>query len=345
MQVTAIAREETRTARTEPAAGFRVGGAAFSEILDSTRSEAPPLHTVKRGENLSRICRDFLRGLGKSPTAPDIYAAVERVAQANNLANKDLIHPGQELDLSCLASKIETIAPAPTASEAPVAAGPRPEPPEPLRPTNPEFAAAFAAFDMPLNLISAPLGFLEPMGPVGTADEMDTLPTPLNVEKALQTMATRLREGRDEARAVEAESPWRQVLGAPARLTSEFGVRRDPLTRRWQHHDGIDLATAKGTEIRPFRPGEVVYSGWQPGYGKVVIVRHDDGLESVYGHNSKNRVRVGQRVDVDTPLAEVGSTGRSTGPHLHFEVRRDGVAIDPIPFLAATPSIDVAEAF
>ncbi|MDX9975591.1 MAG: M23 family metallopeptidase [FCB group bacterium] len=131
------------------------------------------------------------------------------------------------------------------------------------------------------------------------------------------------------------DSPWSQILGQPAHLTSEFGIRKDPFTRRWVQHEGLDLAAPEGTTVTPMRAGEVVYSGWQSGYGKMVIVRHDDGLETVYGHGSKLLVRAGERVTEDTPLAEVGSTGRSTGSHLHFEVRKDGSAVDPVPYLTA----------
>jgi murein DD-endopeptidase MepM/ murein hydrolase activator NlpD len=74
-------------------------------------------------------------------------------------------------------------------------------------------------------------------------------------------------------------------------------------------------------------------------------VRHDDGLETVYGHNAQNLVKTGDRVEAQTVLAKVGSTGRSTGPHLHFEVRRNGTAIDPIPFLAPGPNEALAKAY
>lgn len=125
-------------------------------------------------------------------------------------------------------------------------------------------------------------------------------------------------------------SPWSQILGGPGRLTSVFGMRNDPFTGLPTHHDGLDIAAEPGTTVYPLREGRVTYSGWKGGYGQMVVVDHGDGVETVYGHTSKNMARVGQWVHEDTPIAEVGSTGRSTGPHLHFEARRNDRAIDPI---------------
>jgi murein DD-endopeptidase MepM/ murein hydrolase activator NlpD len=132
-------------------------------------------------------------------------------------------------------------------------------------------------------------------------------------------------------------TPWSRTLGGPARLTSGYGMRKDPFTGRPAFHHGIDLAAPRGTSIYPFEGGTVKFNGWKSGYGRVVVVEHDNGLESFYGHTSKNLVPVGTRVDRDTPIAEVGSTGRSTGAHLHFEVRREGKAVNPLPYLQQSP--------
>jgi murein DD-endopeptidase MepM/ murein hydrolase activator NlpD len=125
-------------------------------------------------------------------------------------------------------------------------------------------------------------------------------------------------------------SPWSQILGGPGRLTSVFGMRNDPFTGQPTHHDGLDIAADPGTTVYPLRQGRVTFSGWKNGYGQMVIVDHGNGLETVYGHTSKNTAQVGQWVRENTPIAEVGSTGRSTGPHLHFEARRNDRPIDPI---------------
>jgi murein DD-endopeptidase MepM/ murein hydrolase activator NlpD len=94
-------------------------------------------------------------------------------------------------------------------------------------------------------------------------------------------------------------------------------------------HHGIDIAAPEGTSIHPVRGGEVTFSGSQQGYGNVVVVDHGDGSVTKYAHNRANRVAAGDRVETDTVIAEVGSTGRSTGPHLHFEARYEGKKIHP----------------
>jgi len=117
------------------------------------------------------------------------------------------------------------------------------------------------------------------------------------------------------------------VWPARGRLTSRFGWRR------WRHHDGIDIAAPYGSPVTAARDGVIVYSGWYHAYGKAVIIDHGSGLQTLYGHNSKNLVRAGQRVTKGQLIAHVGSTGRSTGPHLHFEVRINGRPVNPIKYL------------
>jgi len=131
------------------------------------------------------------------------------------------------------------------------------------------------------------------------------------------------------AEAKESAAKCAAILDAAPRISSEYGMRRNPFTKAMEHHDGVDLAVAAGTGVYPAMEGTVVFSGWQAGYGKTVVVRHDDGLETLYAHNQSNLAKVGQRVTQDTRIAKVGSSGNSTGPHVHFEVRRDGKAINP----------------
>jgi murein DD-endopeptidase MepM/ murein hydrolase activator NlpD len=112
------------------------------------------------------------------------------------------------------------------------------------------------------------------------------------------------------------------------RLTGRFEVRKG------RRHEGIDLAAKPGTLIRAAESGRVIYSGKGLGaYGKVVIVRHSDLYATVYAHNRKNRVRKGDFVDKGEVIAEVGQTGNATGPHLHFEIRRDEYPVDPLDYL------------
>lgn len=113
------------------------------------------------------------------------------------------------------------------------------------------------------------------------------------------------------------------------RVSSEFGHRTDPITGRGRFHHGIDIAANHGTPVYPAAPGKVIFSGERGGYGNIVEVLHDNGYVTRYGHNQKNLVKEGDRVDISSPIAYVGSTGRSTGPHLHFEVLKAGTAINP----------------
>jgi murein DD-endopeptidase MepM/ murein hydrolase activator NlpD len=106
-----------------------------------------------------------------------------------------------------------------------------------------------------------------------------------------------------------------------------FGVKQG------QRHDGIDLSAPEGTPVRAAAAGEVIYVGTQSGYGLIVIVRHAGGLITLYAHNSEVLVKDGDRVEAGTPVAKVGQTGRTSGPHLHFEVREGTRPRDPLQFL------------
>lgn len=117
------------------------------------------------------------------------------------------------------------------------------------------------------------------------------------------------------------------------RITSKFGYRIHPISGKRQFHDGLDIANDSGTKIVAAGSGIVTYSGWNGGYGRVIIISHGYGYKSVYAHNRKNLVAVGERVKKGQVIAELGNTGRSTGPHLHFEVYYKGNKIDPLKIL------------
>lgn len=117
------------------------------------------------------------------------------------------------------------------------------------------------------------------------------------------------------------------------RVSSNYGWRRDPFSGRRAWHTGVDIAAPPGRSVVAAAEGKVVFTGWNGNYGKCVIIRHDFGFETVYGHLSKILVSVGDRVKKAQKIGEVGNTGRSTGPHLHYEVRRYGKVVNPWPHL------------
>jgi len=117
------------------------------------------------------------------------------------------------------------------------------------------------------------------------------------------------------------------------RLTDRYGWRIHPITRKRNFHKGIDIAAPKGTDISAADDGKVVFAGKSGGYGNLVILRHNSGYETRYAHCSKVNVKIGDKVTVGDTVAEVGSTGMSTGYHLHFEIRKHGKIIDPHEYL------------
>ena len=118
------------------------------------------------------------------------------------------------------------------------------------------------------------------------------------------------------------------------RVSSEFGPRVHPVLGIRRNHDGIDIAAATGTPIAAAADGKVTFAGRRGGYGNVVIIEHANGTETRYAHQDTISVGVGQTVRAGERVGTVGSTGLSTGPHLHFEVRRGGQPVDPRSLLA-----------
>ena len=121
--------------------------------------------------------------------------------------------------------------------------------------------------------------------------------------------------------------------GWQSRVTSEFGYRSDPFTGETRGHAGMDLSVPTGTPIRAALPGTVTVAQYNSSYGYYVVVDHGSGLSTLYAHNSKLLVRVGQTVEAGDIVSLSGSTGRSTGPHLHFEVRVNGERTNPRYYL------------
>ena len=119
------------------------------------------------------------------------------------------------------------------------------------------------------------------------------------------------------------------------RISSGFGYRVDPFLKRPAFHSGIDFVASAGTTVHATAPGRVSIAGWDGGYGQMVEIQHADGISTRYGHLSAILVSVGDTVAAGDPIGRVGTTGRSTGPHLHYETRRDGEAVNPTAYLAA----------
>jgi len=120
-----------------------------------------------------------------------------------------------------------------------------------------------------------------------------------------------------------------------AKITSRFGSRRDPFQNQLAYHSGLDFRARKGDLIRATSSGRVTKAGWYGGYGRMVEIDHGTGLTTRYAHLHEILVNVGDRVITAAPIARAGNSGRSTGPHLHYEVRRNGEALNPLKFIQA----------
>jgi len=191
-------------------------------------------------------------------------------------------------------------------------------------------------------------------GPAGGTEEERLLLGALPVETveeqnlALGILDSRLDGLPDEAR--RQTSTLRQLLGyyqgretllrstpsvypAHGWVTSEFGVRDDPFTAERIMHAGIDVATREGSPVLAPADGVVTFAGNRGGYGNMVILEHGFGFSTVYGHMQKMTVKAGERVKRGVQVGAVGNTGRSTGPHVHYEVRVNGIPVNPRLFL------------
>jgi murein DD-endopeptidase MepM/ murein hydrolase activator NlpD len=135
------------------------------------------------------------------------------------------------------------------------------------------------------------------------------------------------------------KTPFSMPVDSPVRFTSGFGGRNDPFGRGWRRHEGQDLAGSYGAPILATADGVVSYAGWESGYGRLVKIKHDFGIETRYGHLSQIRVNVGDRVSRGDRIGDMGNSGRSTGTHLHYEIRIGGDAINPMTFIKAARDV------
>lgn len=174
-------------------------------------------------------------------------------------------------------------------------------------------------------------------GPLVEIDDPTALATMLDVDPDFAIRIQRTALDLSEVQALSATAE-RLPLGRPtadSRQTSGFGVRRDPFTRRAAFHTGLDFAGARMTPVKATAPGKVTFTGLRSGYGKTVEVDHGGGFKTRYAHLASIGVRPGQRVAAGARLGGMGSTGRSTGTHLHYEVWVNGRAQNPERFVRA----------
>lgn len=174
--------------------------------------------------------------------------------------------------------------------------------------------------------------------------EIDPLPgvASLELTTALDELARRIDDREHQLTLLEQLVSNRQldeasaIAGRPIRkgwLSSPYGRRNDPFTGRVSHHNGVDFAGAEGSEVVSVAAGVVTWAGTRSGYGKLIEISHGDGHVTRYGHNKVHLVRQGEVVEKGQVIALMGSTGRSTGPHVHFEVHVNGRAVDPARYI------------
>jgi len=285
-------------------------------------SPAPGTHRVAAGETLYRIAR----GLGITPGA---------LAEMNGISVSTPLAVGQVL-----------VVPAP--------AGKGGAPADSLTPLRPEESRGANEEDAPGVLPPALAAAFDARGPSASRDASGAGPSlahgPDGSAPSARVAAAAGRDGRVPGRiesSVLGALPQAQGGKSPVSMRRGSGQLQWPLRgvlyarfgrKGKAPHDGIDLAAPAGTPVRTAGEGSVLFAGPQRGYGLLVIVEHALGLVTVYAHNRDLRVRTGQQVREGQVIATVGESGKTSGPHLHFEVRQDGAPVDPLDFLGPPPS-------
>jgi lipoprotein NlpD len=329
-------------------AGGHAGSGPSAPLPTWARAEAPAgshaepevvrvVHHVEKGQTLFRIARAY----GLTP---------EELAEANGLDVNVALVVGMELFIP---GALEPATVPPAGAPLPPVRAEAPPPPtwskavEPRagEPLPPELLRAFDEGELPETLARA---FDSPTAPPATRAAQAT-PVPPTATRSAAVAAS-------IGPAPTAEAPLKEAPHAAGRLSvpprpgiaaaagtslqwplhgvlyARFGKKgREP-------HDGIDLAAPVGTPVRTAGEGTVLFAGPQAGYGLVVLVQHQRGLVTVYAHSRDLRVRTGQTVRPGQVIATVGESGKTSGPHLHFEVRVDGEPIDPLRFLGPVPA-------
>ena len=184
--------------------------------------------------------------------------------------------------------------------------------------------------------------FLPGAKPDGLMEHKDSEVKVAEVKKSDKNSKTSAKNSKNEKSEKTAKLPKGEVAvrntGAfrwpiMGRINSPFGWRYHPITKRRDFHTGIDIKANRNDPIKAAAPGRVVYSGWMGGYGKVIVIEHHNGQSSLYAHCSSLLVGKGENVSSGKLIAKIGTTGRSTGPHLHFEIRNGNSPVNPIKYL------------
>lgn len=174
-------------------------------------------------------------------------------------------------------------------------------------------------------------------GPVDSVPESDMTNLQQQIDQIRASIDLR-RESQEEVRGFLTEQSSllsSKPTGLPARgwLTSNFGIRQSPFSKERTMHEGIDIAARVGTPVYSTAAGIVSEAQYEDGYGKLVVIDHGYGYKTLYGHNSKLMVKVGQRIKRGDLIAASGNTGSSSGAHVHYEVRLNGVPLNPRKFM------------
>ena len=175
-----------------------------------------------------------------------------------------------------------------------------------------------------------------PLTPLVFSIQGDLKPSPDNLR------ANKILNQMDQLnlyRIAAQKAPFATPVKSAFRFTSQFGLRRDPKTGGRRMHRGVDFAASSGTPIYATADGVVTHSGWHSGYGRLIKIQHEFGIETRYAHLSRLKVKVGQRVSRGDRIGAMGSSGRATGVHLHYEVRVGDKAVNPMIYIKAANDV------
>ncbi len=166
-----------------------------------------------------------------------------------------------------------------------------------------------------------------------TINEVETEAATLSVQKSKVEEEIKIEEEKQRQIELERKRATTFIMPTSGRISSGYGNRLHPITKKYAFHSGIDIANSKGTSILASRNGKVTFAGYKGSYGNFIIVNHGNGIETAYAHLSSINVKVGQNVTQGDVIGKMGTTGSSTGSHLHFEIRINGSAVNPSEYI------------